>query len=836
MDGVSHVNHLDTSDMGLPPDNLPFEDPVFRELMAFRVRELLLVSSPYDSYALEEDAQLGEFLDVEYLQLHLSSAPHITRVSTGEEALAALAARHYDLVVTMTRLGEMDVRDFGRTIKDRYPDLPVILLAASSAEAARLKETSIKSWIDQVFIWRGDVKIFLAIIKYVEDLLNIDRDVAIADVRAIVLIENSVRFYSSYLPVLYSELMHQNQRVMADGVNAMQKIRRMRARPKILLAETFEDGLRLFTTYRRNVLGVISDARFPRQGQIDPEAGLEFVRRVKASDPDMPALIQSSDEGLAEPAAELGAAFLNKRSPTLLEDLRHFIQTSLGFGDFVFLLPDGSEVGRAADLAAMPRVLKHVPEASLRYHATRNHFSNWCMARTEFALAARLRPVKVSEFTSIEDLRKYLIDAFSQLRTDTHRGVVADFSLTEFGETSGFARIGAGSLGGKGRGLGFLNALLSQHELPADLRGVRVHVPPAAVIGTQVFDDFLADNELAEEAMTAGSDAEVIAGFLKGRFRAPIAADLRAFVDRVRDPIAVRSSSLLEDSYDQPFAGIYCTTMLREQRPGPGGPLQRVGTGGQARLRLELLPERQGLPPEHAESDGGAEDGGGAAEARGPAARLAFLSRLRRGRLLHELLPSARYASGGWRGTRRARPRQDRSRRRAGGALEPRPAAQLAAVRHSGDDARERPTAVLCARPGSAARCRFPRRRSRFGDRPPRSRASRGGWDPGARRIDLLTRQRRGPRRHFAGGDPARDFGAAPQARIVSARALALAPARDRESRPELPGGDRVRSERESGARRPARVRAAPDPSHGHRDRPRGPGRDSRPHHCARTS
>ena len=566
---MANVEHLDTSDLGLRPDNLPFEDPVFRELMAFRVRELLLVSSPYDSYALEEDAQLGESLDVEYIQHHLSTAPHITRVSTGEEALAALAARHYDLVVTMTRLGEMDVRDFGRTIKDRYPDLPVVLLAASSAEAARLKETSIKSWIDQVFIWRGDVKIFLAIIKYVEDLLNIDRDVAIADVRAIVLIENSVRFYSSYLPVLYSELMHQNQRVMADGVNAMQKIRRMRARPKILLAETFEDGLRLFSTYRRNVLGVISDARFPRQGRIDSEAGLEFVRRVKDSDPDMPALIQSSDEGLAERAAELGAAFLNKRSPTLLEDLRHFIQTSLGFGDFVFLLPDGSEVARAADLAAMPRVLKHVPEASLRYHATRNHFSNWCMARTEFALAARLRPVKVSEFTSIEDLRKYLIDAFSQLRTDTHRGVVADFSLTEFGETSGFARIGTGSLGGKGRGLGFLNALLSQHQLPADLRGVRVHVPPAAVIGTQVFDDFLADNELAEDAMAAGSDAEVIAAFLKGRFRAPIAEDLRAFVDRIRDPIAVRSSSLLEDSYDQPFAGIYCTAMLPNNDPDP---------------------------------------------------------------------------------------------------------------------------------------------------------------------------------------------------------------------------------------------------------------------------
>jgi CheY-like chemotaxis protein len=550
-------------------DRLSFEDPVFRDLMGFRVRELLLVSSPYDSYALEEDALLGESLDVEYLQLNMSAAPHITRVSTGEEALRRLESHRFDLVVTMTHLGEMDVRDFGRAVKARHPDLPIVLLAYSSAEAARLKETSVRNWIDQVFIWRGDVKIFVAIIKYIEDRLNVDRDLALADVQAILLIENSVRFYSSYLPLLYSELMHQNQRVMADGVNAMQRLMRSRARPKILLAETFEEGWQLFEKYRKNVLGIITDARFPREGRIDPEAGLEFVRRVKGIDPDLPALIQSSDESLATRAGELGAAFLSKRSANLHDELRHFIQTSLGFGDFVFIMPDGAEVARARDLATMAKVLKDVPEESLRYHASRNHFSNWCMARTEFELARQIRPVKVSEFTSIEDLRQYLIQVFSRLRNDTHRGVVAEFSLSEFGETSGFARIGLGSLGGKGRGLGFANALLSTEPVPDDLHGVRIHVPAAAVIGTQVFDDFLDDHELSTLAFSDASDEEITKAFLAKRFRPAIAADLRAFAERVRDPIAVRSSSLLEDSYDQPFAGIYITTMLPNNDPDP---------------------------------------------------------------------------------------------------------------------------------------------------------------------------------------------------------------------------------------------------------------------------
>jgi CheY-like chemotaxis protein len=554
------------------PDGLSEYDPthaVFRDLMSYRVREVLLVSSLYDSYILEEDGQLSESLDAEFYQLNLATSPRITQVSTADEALAVLEKRPFDLVITMARLGGMDARVFARLIKSAHPDLPVVLLADNHFEAHRIKELNQPPVLDQIFVWRGDVGLFLAIIKFIEDRRNVGRDTERAGVRTIILIENSVRFYSSYLPLLYTELTKQTQALMADGVNARQRLRRMRARTKILLAETFEEGWELFESYRAFTLGVISDARFPREGESDPEAGLEFVRRVKAEDPDMPTLIQSTDETLAEKAHALGAAFLHKRSPRLLEEVRRFMQASLGFGDFVFLDPaSGTEVARASDLAGMPKVLRTVPGESLRHHASRNHFSNWCMARTEFALAARIRPKKVSDFADAEELRAYLVEAFSGLQSEARRGVVADFTPREFEELTGFVRIGAGSMGGKGRGLGFINSLLSRQGSPAD-GDVRVFVPPAAAIGTDVFDEFLQSNGLAGLALSDALDSTIEGAFLSAGLPGWVEEDLRALVARTRVPLAVRSSSLLEDSYDQPFAGIYKTFMLANAHHDP---------------------------------------------------------------------------------------------------------------------------------------------------------------------------------------------------------------------------------------------------------------------------
>lgn len=552
-----------------PPGRLEF-DPTyaaFRDLMAYRVREVLLVSSIYDSYILEEDGQLAESLDAEYHQLNLSYAPRITQASTGDEALRALESRPFDLVITRARLGAMDPIRFARAVKAAHPELPVVLLADHPPEANRVKQQNAEGCIDQVFVWRGDVALFLAIIKYIEDCRNVDADTEQADIRTILLLEDSVRFYSTYLPMLYREVVRQTQALLADGVNPRQRLRRMKGRPKVLLAETFEQGWALFEKHRRNVLGIISDARFSRAGETDPLAGLEFVRRVKEIDPDMPALIQSSDVEVSEGAAGLGVSFVYKHSPTLLEDLRRYMRTSLGFGDFVFQLSDGTEVGRVREMSGMDRALRQVPAESLLYHASRNHFSNWCMARTEFALAARIRPLKVGEFTDAEDLRRYLIEAFRKLRSDTRRGVVADFSKAELDELGGFARIGTGSMGGKGRGLGFIHGLLSRQLEEVD--GVRVYVPPAAVLGADVFDTFLTENNLRGIALSDASDEQLNHAFLDARLPAAVMSDLRTLVDRIRYPLAVRSSSLLEDSHDQPFAGIYRTCMLPDNAVEP---------------------------------------------------------------------------------------------------------------------------------------------------------------------------------------------------------------------------------------------------------------------------
>lgn len=567
---------IESEDRPLQESSAP-QDLVFRHLMGFRIRDILLVSSPYDSYVLQEDGFLSECLNVEYNQLNLSAAPWITQVSTGDEGLEALSARPFDLVITMPRLGEMDVQEFGREVKRRHPDLPVILLAGSPSEAARAKEGRKEGEIDQVFVWGGDVRIFLAIIKHVEDQRNAERDMALAGVRAILLIEDSVRFYSSYLPMLYTELVTQNQLLMADGVNAMQRLRRMRARPKILLAESFEAGWSLFSKHREYVLGIIADARFPREGVIDPEAGVEFVRRVKGRDPDMPVLVQSSEDSIAQRVESLGAQYVNKRSAHLMEELRRFMRSSLGFGDFVFLMPDGREVARVSDLAGMPEALRTVPEVSLRYHASRNHFSNWCMARTEFALASTLRPVRVSHFESTESLRAYLRDAFGRLRVESQRGVVADFSHLDLGgEESVFGRIGSGSMGGKGRGLGFVNALIPGLEGGDRFEGVRVFIPSSAVVGTDVFDDFMKSNGLSGLALSDVSDAECAAAFLRGKIPPSIMGDLRRFAERIESPLAVRSSSLLEDSHERPFAGIYRTYMLANSDPDPEVRLRQI--------------------------------------------------------------------------------------------------------------------------------------------------------------------------------------------------------------------------------------------------------------------
>jgi CheY-like chemotaxis protein len=534
----------------------------FHNLMPCKVQNVLLVSSLYESFILEEEGLLTELLSSEYVDMNLSQPPRVSRASTGKEALEFIRSRPVDMVITMTRLGQWNLPDFAQAVKEIRPDMPVIVLAGETRELRRHPELARCDSIDRIFVWNGDAKILLAIVKFVEDQLNAEHDTHYGDVRVIIVVENSVRFYSAYLPLIYGELVKLTQTLMAQGINPMHRLLRMRARPKILLAETFERAWELYSTFRQYMLGVISDIRFPKDGKLDDRAGLEFIRRIREEAPHLPILLQSSDARHAKAARKLHAHFLNKQSPSLLHDLRAFMLGYLGFGDFVFLMPDGSEVGRAHDLASFEDAVAKAPDESLVFHAGNNHFSNWLMARTEFALASRIRPRKVSDFPTVAGLRQYLLDTLAEFRERSQSGVITDFSPTRLDVPMAFTRIGTGSIGGKARGLAFINALIRRFDLRHRFENAHIAVPSSAAIGTDVYDQFLEHNRLRKVVTRDVADERIAKAFLAASLPKAIFRDLTAFLEQVRYPLAVRSSSLLEDSQGQPFAGVYTTHMI----------------------------------------------------------------------------------------------------------------------------------------------------------------------------------------------------------------------------------------------------------------------------------
>jgi DNA-binding NarL/FixJ family response regulator len=534
----------------------------FDALMQFRVRHILLVSSLYDSYVLEEDGRLTDLVFSEHLEYNLAVTPRVRRASTAEEALNIISRQDIDIVLVFKRVGDLDLVGFGANVKKAEPDMPVVFLAYDEKDLAVLTTPESAKSVDWAFLWTGDVRILMTIIKLVEDSRNVDHDTRLVGVRVIVIVEDSVRFCSSFLPMLYSEIMEQTMGLMAEGLNLSDKLLRMRARPKILLAGNYEQALELVRKYREYLLAVISDFRFPKDGRIDESAGLGLVRRIREDVPDVPIIMQSSDQSNAEAASAVGLAFLHKQSRTLHSDLRAYIMRFFGFGTFEFRLPDGTIVAGAGDLRALEKCLETVSEEALLYHAGRNHFSNWLMARTEFDLALRLRPRKVGEFRDADSVRRYLIDTLRSFRHEKQMGVVSDFSRRQFDLQMEFARIGAGSLGGKGRGLAFVNALLSSYHLYEHFPGVRLTVPHTVILGTDVFDEFVEGNRLSRIALGDHTEEIIWRHFLSGKFPGEIVAALQTILDSIRYPLAVRSSSLLEDSHRQPFAGIYNTHML----------------------------------------------------------------------------------------------------------------------------------------------------------------------------------------------------------------------------------------------------------------------------------
>ena len=549
----------------------------FHDLMPFRVREILLVSSPYDAFILEEDGRLSERIFTEYSELNLSSAPRITHVDSGAEALASLRDRRIDLVLTVMRLPDMDAIDFGRQVKQIDPKMPVVVLAFAEGDLKRLPGGAEPGAIDRVFLWTGDARILLAVIKLMEDQANIDPDVRLGDVRVIIVVEDTVRRYSAFLSLLYAELMTQSQSLVAEGVNDLHKLLRMRARPKVVLACSYEQAFACYQRFRDNCIALITDVSFPRNGVEDVDAGFILAQRVSEQDPYLAILLQSANQENAARALELGVHFVNKNSPRLLRRIRTFLRESLGFGEFIFRLPDRQEVGRARDMYEMEQALHTVPTTSIEYHATRNHFSLWLTARSMFGLAKLIRPTTISDFGDVEGLRQHLIKVLRAARLQEQTGVVTDFSTRKTSGESQFVRLWHGSLGGKSRGLAFASLTLARRQLRDKYPGLPIRVPRSVAIGTDAFELFLEENGFAEEIQNLTDDRIVLERFINGYLPEKLNRDLQVAVQELHGPLAVRSSTMLEDSHAQPFAGVYATYMLPNNHPNPNVRFHELG-------------------------------------------------------------------------------------------------------------------------------------------------------------------------------------------------------------------------------------------------------------------
>ena len=529
----------------------------FERLTPFRVRDVLLVASPFDHYLLEESGYLAEIMRREYTDLNLSQAPRIIHSHDADDALELLANRDFDLIITMVRVGTMDPYAFGRRAKRDNPDLPVIMLSHNTRELATLHTGD---GIDRIFVWTGDSRILLSICKLIEDEKNAENDVENGDVQVILLVEDSRRFYSAYLPLLYSQLVNQTTRLMGEGGNLHERLLRLRARAKILLASDYPTAKSIIDKYHHNIIGVFTDGKFPDPEDGRDTAGLKLVRYVRSRDLNLPILFQSKNLELKEEAEALGVRFLHKEDTQLYGRIADFMLEEMSFGDFIFKLPDGTEVGRAANLRQLVEELSRAPIESVEYHATRNHFSHWLRTRTEFSLAAILRHLTIGDFESTEEIRDFILNSMRGHIDRVRNRSIRDNDSPH--SDQGFLRIGRGSLGGKGRGLAFFFSRMPDLGLQDKFPDVEFIVPHSIVLATDLFEEFIEMNGLSRFAHEEHDDSEVDAEFLASKFSEDVEEELTAMLGHMTRPLAIRSSSLLEDASHQPFAGVYATHMI----------------------------------------------------------------------------------------------------------------------------------------------------------------------------------------------------------------------------------------------------------------------------------
>lgn len=541
----------------------------FHALMARRIKTILMVSSRYEAFSLEWDGSLTEDIYGAFSLLHLQNVPLLTTATSAGEALAALRRDKFDLVLVSSNLADMSIAEFGQAVKREHPGMPVVMLIFAIGGVPGPQHAGAYPGVDHVFSWQGSAKVLLSIIKLVEDTLNIDRDISIVRIGVILVIEDSIKQYSFFLPYLYTILMKQAFARVPYGVDENERQLRTRTRPKVLLARTFEEAGRLVSRYQPFLHGVISDLRVAAEERKGRQVGRDFLRRLKEAIPGLPILLVSADESAPEVAQRLGIEFIDKKSPRFVRGLEEFCVDGLGFGDFVFRDPQGREIRRARSLREFEDALRTVPEESIEFHSQRNQFSHWLLAQGEPGLAELIHPLQLPDFKTPADMRNFLCKAIETARREKHRGIVSDFRPDDFEPDYLFLMTGRGSLGGKARGLAFMSQLLTRQFPGNRLGGFEVRFPHTLVVTTDSFDEFMAGNDLYGFAVECRDDALLRERFLQARLPEALCLKLRAYIERVAVPLAVRSSSHLEDSTSQPFAGLYETCMLPNIAPDP---------------------------------------------------------------------------------------------------------------------------------------------------------------------------------------------------------------------------------------------------------------------------
>jgi len=544
---------------------LYFKDTSFANLMNHRIYNVLLYASKYDAFVLEEDGRIDEQLFYEYTSLNLRYPPRFTLVSSEEEAINLLNTRTFELIISMPSGDSINPFEWAKKIKKQFSEIPIVVLTPFSKSVSQRISHEDLSAVDYVFSWLGNTDLLLAIIKLLEDKMNVDEDVESVGVQVILFVEDSIRFYSSIVPQLYKFVFKQSRSFMTEALNEHEQMLRMRGRPKILLARNYEEAIALYDKYKKNMLGVITDVSYFQHGKKNKKAGIELSKYIRSVDKMIPIIIESTEDENKAGAEEVKAAFINKTSKTFNIELREKITNNFGFGDFVFINPEtGDEEARVENLRSLQEHIHKVSDASLFYHVSRNDVSRWLYSRAMFPLAEFLKNISVENYggSDLSKVRDIIFDAIVKYRKVKNRGIVAVFQRDRFDQYSNFARIGEGSIGGKGRGLAFLDAMIKRHEELEKFENVQISIPKTVVLCTEIFAEFMESNKLYPIALSDIADEEILAAFLKAHLPKKLIADLLTFANAIDSPIAVRSSSLLEDSHYQPFAGIYSTYMV----------------------------------------------------------------------------------------------------------------------------------------------------------------------------------------------------------------------------------------------------------------------------------